>query len=257
MYLSQQFFKVNILNKHKILHKLPKNRVELHLFENIDSTNEECKRIAQKKDFHVVVSEKQTMGKGRLGKNWSSPSSGNVYMSIYSQELPNNIPLSLLVGLICTETLNLMIKNDSIGLKWPNDMLLDKKKIGGILVEKEIMGKNINSIVGIGINLNHPEKEDWWGDLYKFGIHLRRDELINKIIHSYIQFYDNGISNWQELWHKHCVHLNYEIKIKQNNKVINEGVFTGINADGSLNLKMNNSKETKYEYGEISIEGIY
>ena len=68
MHLSQQFFKVNILNKHKILDKLPKNRVDLHLFENIDSTNEECKRIDQNKDFHVVIAEKQTMGKGRLGK---------------------------------------------------------------------------------------------------------------------------------------------------------------------------------------------
>ena len=111
--------------------------------------------------------------------------------------------------------------------------------------------------MGIGINLNHPKKEAWWGDLQKFKMHLRRDELINKIIHSYIQFCDNGISNWQELWHAHCVHLNHEIKIKQNNKVIDEGIFLGVNDDGSLNLKMDNNKETKYEYGEISIEGIY
>tara|TARA_B100001939_G_scaffold253614_1_gene220601 strand:- start:1 stop:774 length:774 start_codon:yes stop_codon:yes gene_type:complete len=257
MHLSQQFFKVNILNKHKILDKLPNNRVELHLFENIDSTNEECKRINQKKDFHVVIAEKQTMGKGRLGKSWSSPSSGNVYMSIYSKELTNNTPLSLIVGLVCVTTLNSMIKRNSIGLKWPNDMLFAKKKIGGILVEKEIKGKTINNIVGIGINLNHPEKEAWWGDLQKFKMHLRRDELINKIIHSYIQFCDNGISNWQEQWHAHCVHLNHEIKIKQNNKIINEGIFLGINDDGSLNLIMDNNKKTKYEYGEISIEGIY
>ena len=94
-------------------------------------------------------------------------------MSIYSKELPKNIPLSLLVGLICVETLNSMIKNGSIGLKWPNDMLLDKKKIGGILVEKEIMGKNINNIVGIGINLNHPEKEDWWKYLLRWFIQTR------------------------------------------------------------------------------------
>jgi BirA family biotin operon repressor/biotin-[acetyl-CoA-carboxylase] ligase len=98
MHLSQQFFKVNMLNKHKILDKLPKNRVDLHLFENIDSTNEECKRIDQNKDFHVVIAEQQTMGKGRLGKNWSSPSSGNIYMSIYSKELPNNILLALLLA---------------------------------------------------------------------------------------------------------------------------------------------------------------
>ena len=49
----------------------------------------------------------------------------------------------------------------------------------------------------------------------------------------------------------------YEIKIKQNNNIINEGIFLGINADGSLNLKMKNNEEMKYEHGEISIEGIY
>jgi len=257
MHLSQQFFKVNTLNKHKILNKLPKNRVELHLFENIDSTNEECKRINQNKDFHIVIAEKQTMGKGRLGKNWSSPSSGNVYMSIYSKELSDKAPLSLIVGLMCVTTLNSMIKNNSIGLKWPNDMLFDKKKIGGILVEKEIKGRNINNIVGIGINLNHPEKEDWWGDLKKFGMHLRRDELINKILHSYIEFCDKGFPDWQTLWHQRCVHINHEIKIKQNDKIINEGTFLGINGDGSLNLQMKNNDTVRYEHGEISIDGIY
>lgn len=257
MHLSQQFFKVNTLNKYKILDKLPKNRVELHLFENIDSTNEECKRINQKKDFHVVISEKQTMGKGRLGKNWSSPSSGNIYMSIYSKELSSKAPLSLIVGLICITAINSMIKTDSIGLKWPNDLLFDKKKIGGILVEKEIKGKNINNIVGIGINLNHPEKENWWGDLKKFGMQLRRDELINKMLHGYIEFCDNGFADWQTLWHQRCVHMNHEIKIKQNNKIINEGTFLGINADGSLNLQTRNSDKVRYENGEISIDGIY
>ena len=67
----------------------------------------------------------------------------------------------------------------------------------------------------------------------------------------------NGISDWQELWHKYCVHLNHEIKIKHNNNIINEGIFLGINADGSLNLKINDNEEIKYEHGEISIEGIY
>lgn len=248
---------MSTLNKHKILDKLPNNRFELHLFEIIDSTNDECKRIDQNKDFHVVIAEKQTKGKGRLGKNWSSPASGNVYMSIYTKEIETKAPLSLIAGLICVTTLNSMIGSDSIGLKWPNDILFNKKKIGGILVEKEIKGNNINNIVGIGINLNHPEKEDWWGDLKKFGIHLRRDELINKILHNYIEFCDNGFVDWQALWHQRCVHMNHEIKIKQNNKIINKGIFLGINADGSLNLQVKNNYKVRYEHGEISIDGIY
>ena len=51
--------------------------------------------------------------------------------------------------------------------------------------------------------------------------------------------------------------MNHEIKVKHNNNIINEGIFLGINADGSLNLKINDNEEIKYEHGEISIEGIY
>ena len=88
-------------------------------------------------------------------------------------------------------------------------------------------------------------------------MHLHRDELINKILHSYIEFYDNGFQDREARWHQRCVHINHEIKIKQNDKIINEGTFLGINADGSLNLQMKNNDIVRYEYGEISIDGIY
>ena len=97
MSLSQQFFKLNMLNKHKILSNLPADRLELSLFKSIDSTNEECKRINLVKDIHVIIAEEQTMGKGRLGKKWSSPSSGNIYMSISSKKIKDTeVPLSLI-----------------------------------------------------------------------------------------------------------------------------------------------------------------
>jgi BirA family biotin operon repressor/biotin-[acetyl-CoA-carboxylase] ligase len=89
-------------------------------------------------------------------------------MSIYSKETINTAPLSLIVGLICANVINSMIKTKDVGLKWPNDIILAKKKIGGILIEKEVMGANINNIVGIGINLNHPDKEEWWGRFILF-----------------------------------------------------------------------------------------
>ena len=111
MSLSQQFFKLNMLNKHKILSNLPADRLELSLFKSIDSTNEECKRINLVKDIHVIIAEEQTMGKGRLGKKWSSPSSGNIYMSISSKKIKDTeVPLSLITGLICANSINKLIK---------------------------------------------------------------------------------------------------------------------------------------------------
>ena len=248
---------MNTLNKQKILKNLPKDNVTLDIFNTIDSTNEECKRIELKKGFHVIISEHQTMGKGRLGKAWSSPSSGNIYMSIYSKESINVAPLSLIVGLICANVINSMIKTKDVGLKWPNDIILANKKIGGILIEKEVMGAKINNIVGIGINLNHPNKEKWWGDLSSYKISSMRNELISDILRNYIQFCEYGMDSWQERWHELCVHMNSNIKIKHNEKIIETGFFDGISADGSLQLRLANNKIINYEHGEISIEGIY
>ena len=66
-----------------------------------------------------------------------------------------------------------------------------------------------------------------------------------------------GIDSWQEKWLELCVHMNFNIKIRHNEKIITSGLFDGINADGSLKLKLANNKIINYEHGEISIEGIY
>jgi BirA family biotin operon repressor/biotin-[acetyl-CoA-carboxylase] ligase len=178
-------------------------------------------------------------------------------MSIYSKETINTAPLSLIVGLICANVINSMIKTKDVGLKWPNDIILAKKKIGGILIEKEVMGANINNIVGIGINLNHPDKEEWWGDLSSFNISTMRNELINGILKNYIDFCEHGMDSWEKKWHELCVHMNLNIKIKHNEKIIEKGLFDGINSDGSLRLRLPSNKIINYEHGEISIEGIY
>lgn len=125
------------------------------------------------------------------------------------------------------------------------------------MIEKEVMGSNINNIVGIGINLNHPNQEEWWGDLSSFNISTMRNELINGILKNYIDFCEYGMDSWEEKWHELCVHMNLNIKIKHNEKIIETGLFDGINSDGSLRLRLPSNKIINYEHGEISIEGIY
>jgi BirA family biotin operon repressor/biotin-[acetyl-CoA-carboxylase] ligase len=221
---------LNILNKFKILKNIPAERLKLSL-------------------FHVIISNEQTHGKGRVGKVWSSPDSGNIYMSIACKGLLQKAPLSLIVGIICQRSIRQLVGLDVIGLKWPNDIIYSKKKIGGILVEKEIMGQDVLNIIGIGLNLNLPNKESWWGDLSSFNLESKRIELIN--------FIDNGIDQWVEEWEGLCMHMNSEINIKQNNKIIDSGVFTGINEDGSVKVTSIDGNIKKYEFGEISIDGVY
>jgi BirA family biotin operon repressor/biotin-[acetyl-CoA-carboxylase] ligase len=248
---------LNTLNKFKILKNIPADRLKLSLFDSIDSTNAECKRMVLEKDIHVIISNKQTDGKGRVGKTWSSPDSGNIYMSIACKGLIQKAPLSLIVGIICQRSIEKIIGSDLIGLKWPNDIIYSKKKIGGILIEKEIMGQDILNIIGIGLNLNLPNKESWWGDLSSFNLELKRNELINIIIIELINFIDNDIHQWVDEWEGLCIHMNSEINIKQNNKIIDSGIFTGINQDGSVKITSKDGNIKKYEFGEISIDGVY
>ncbi|MDA0880660.1 MAG: biotin--[acetyl-CoA-carboxylase] ligase [Proteobacteria bacterium] len=248
---------MNTLNKFKILKNIPADRLKLSLFDSIDSTNAECKRMVLEKDIHVIISNKQTDGKGRVGKTWSSPDSGNIYMSIACKGLIQKAPLSLIVGIICQRSIEKIIGSDLIGLKWPNDIIYSKKKIGGILIEKEIMGQDILNIIGIGLNLNLPNKESWWGDLSSFNLEFKRNELINIIIIELINFIDNDIHHWVDEWEGLCIHMNSEINIKQNNKIIDSGIFTGINQDGSVKITSKDGNIKKYEFGEISIDGVY
>jgi BirA family biotin operon repressor/biotin-[acetyl-CoA-carboxylase] ligase len=248
---------LNTLNKFKILKNIPADRLKLSLFDSIDSTNAECKRMVLEKDIHVIISNKQTDGKGRVGKTWSSPDSGNIYMSIACKGLIQKAPLSLIVGIICQRSIEKIIGSDLIGLKWPNDIIYSKKKIGGILIEKEFMGQDILNIIGIGLNLNLPNKESWWGDLSSFNLELKRNELINIIIIELINFIDNDIHQWVDEWEGLCIHMNSEINIKQNNKIIDSGIFTGINQDGSVKITSKDGNIKKYEFGEISIDGVY
>ncbi len=248
---------MNTFNKSKILKNIPAERLKLSLFDTIDSTNAECKRIVLEKDIHVIISNEQTHGKGRVGKIWSSPNSGNIYMSIAYKGLLQKAPLSLIVGIICQRSIKQLIGSDLIGLKWPNDIIFSTKKVGGILIEKEIMGQDVLNIIGIGLNLNLPNKELWWGDLSSFNLESKRNELINNIIIELINFIDNDMDQWVEEWEDLCIHMNSQINIKQNNKIIDSGIFTGINEDGSVKIASKDGNIKKYEFGEISIDGVY
>ena len=158
------------LKKDIILANIPKNRINLDIFEEIDSTNEFLKKNIQFNEFNLVASEKQTNGKGRRGKKWHSPKKGNIYMSISTKNTFKSGPLSLITGIICTKVLSNVSQTEEIGLKWPNDLVFNNKKIGGILVEKDIYANEEKTIIGIGINFNINGEENWWGDISELKI---------------------------------------------------------------------------------------
>ena len=244
------------LNKDKILQNLPANKVNLEVFNEIDSTNDEAKRIIVQKDFHVIIAERQTKGRGRLGKKWSSPNSGNIYMTICTENDHSNSPLSLVTGLICKRAINKISNKLLVSLKWPNDILVKDKKIGGILVEKEIQKEITRTIIGIGININIKKQESWWGDLSNYNLETKRNELINQILLEFISMSKNMNPNWMDEWRDSCIHMNKQIKIEVGNSSKKEAFFKDIDENGNAIIETDEGKKVMSS-GEISIKGVY
>jgi len=244
------------LKKDIILANVPKNRINLDIFEEIDSTNEFLKKNIQSNEFNLVASEKQTNGKGRRGKNWYSPKKGNIYMSISTKNIFKSGPLSLITGIICIKVLSNASQTEEIGLKWPNDLVFNNKKIGGILVEKDICANEERTIIGIGINFNINGEENWWGDLSELKIENQRNEIIAKITSEIIKTYDRDHFDWVNQWENLCIHLNKEVKIHNHNSTTEDGVFIGIEDDGSALIKTESGMKS-FKSSEISIKGVY
>ena len=153
MILSQPIFKLSKFNKEIILRDLNREDFDLFLLKSIDSTNEECKRMSIKKRFLVISANKQTSGKGRHGRNWLTPE-GNIALSIAYETNAEEPPISLITGIIVTDALSESLDDENIKIKWPNDIVFRRKKVAGILVEKEKSNEVSKIIIGIGINLS-------------------------------------------------------------------------------------------------------
>ena len=134
--------------------------------------------------------------------------------------------------------------------------MFNDKKIGGILVETEINKENIKTIIGIGINLNINKEESWWGDLSKFALESKRNELINLILSEFLNIFDNSYDNWLDDWKKSCMHINKEIEIFDGENLQKKAIFKDIDAHGNAVIESFDGEEV-IANGQISIKGVY
>ena len=231
--------------------------MDCYFLKTIDSTNAFAKKLPLEKPILVVLAEEQTAGKGRHGKKWHSPESGNIYLSIKYQINSPHSPVSLIVGLLIVEALD-EVSGQKINarLKWPNDILLNKKKICGILIESEVVKEKMEYTIGIGVNYSIPKTESWWGDLEEQKDVLPREKLINAILKKIIFYKDNDYLNWQEQWESRCMHQNIEIFISTKQQKEINGIFRGVDNEGKMLLETSNGIQA-ISSGECSIKGLY
>ena len=231
----------------------------IQYYPKLDSTNTKAwELIAEKiENGTVVITDNQTAGRGRQSNKWISIPGKSLTFSIilYPNIQPNKINLySLIVGLAIT---NCLIEYDiQAQLKWPNDILINNKKVGGILCESKVSGEVIKSIV-IGIGLNVNEKitelpEELHNQATSLFIDSGKELQLEALLANIINKLENRIQNIDKTltdWKKHCSHLNQEVTFNTGNKIIN-GIFKGLSPAGQAIITINN-KEVKFDSGEI------
>lgn len=244
----------------------------LHFFDEIDSTNlylvEQGKRDAP--DWTVAISETQTQGRGRLDRNWESPSGVGLWFSILLR--PNIRPddchlVNLLSAVSLADYLEQQIrtatgKEVDIRLKWPNDLFINGRKLSGILLQSNILAKRINFLVlGIGLNVNQTET-DFPPEIREKAVSLRmatnhewgREELLAGFLEFFYENYHRFLplnkKEIIELYLKKVLYMERDITIRINGEII-EGVFKGLTPQGYLILQ-SGGEEKIITTGEIS-----
>ena len=231
-------------------------------FEEVDSTNNKAKQIAlEENEGTVVISEMQTSGRGRRGREWYSPK-GGIYVTFILK--PNVSPekasqLTLVSSLALVETLNAINNNLNAKIKWPNDVLVSGKKISGILTELSSDMEKINYIViGVGINLN-TEKEILPENGTSLKIEMKEEVSIKLFLKSFLEHYDSiyeeylngGIDQIIERWKNNSDTLGKKVKIIGINETF-EGLAKDIDENGALILETK-EKEIKVYSGDVSL----
>ena len=232
---------------------MPENYQHLH-FEVVGSTNDLC-RIECKKELKptLITADKQTEGRGRNQKRWESPK-GNIAFSYGFFCGKPHPALSLLAGLKTRIAIE-KIFGKSIKLKWPNDLIYESKKIGGILVETENFEDKFLVVLGIGINLKVDPNEPHWGDLDE---NLNDEEkklaFVKELAWEVSKLENYSDENWQSDWLANCVHMNSKIKIASSNE---ELFFQGIDHAGAALLKNTNGEIITYQESSLSVLNLY
>ncbi len=142
-------------------------QLKKYLFKSVTSTNDiAIKKIKQDIPFGIVIAKKQTKGRGRYGNRWICMKN-NLFMSVFFK-LKKNIDSKTLTSISCkiTKTSLLKFLNKNITIKKPNDLLIDKKKLCGILQETLFYKNNKFAIIGIGINIDRSPAIDNYPTTY-------------------------------------------------------------------------------------------
>lgn len=245
----------------------------------IDSTNEYVKRLDRVDQTHgkAVVAEMQTEGRGRLGKNWESVEGKGLYFSLIVDlkiPLQELCKITLVTGLKISECFEKNNWVENVALKWPNDLFVEGKKLGGILVETvDVQPGAAKIIIGVGLNVLH-EKKDFSKDLNESATSIsicgncKSKVEIQTIFHAVymeliamsdeINSESSRLKGWFDdmlmSWKKRDILAGKKVTMVANNGEIVQGVARGIDMSGRMFLEDDSGKLHNVISGDLRLQ---
>ena len=262
----------DILSKDELLIELKEEKLgnNIYYFETIDSTNNYAKRLALEGAVEgtIVFSEKQTGGRGRLGRMWSSLPGTSISMSIILRPTihPNEAPKITEISAAATAEAITKVTNLQVGIKWPNDIILNNKKVCGILTEMSAELNNINYvIVGIGVNVNVDEFPEEIGNVATsikkvLGSEVSRKDIVINMVKEFGDLYYDFINTGRlertvDICKKRSVTLGKIVRVMNKKETIIAKAID-ITKNGELVIRKDNGETIKVISGEVSVRGI-
>lgn len=244
---------------------------EVLYFDTIDSTNTKAQELAEKgyPSGTLVVADKQESGKGRRGRSWVSPSGTGIFMTLMIKPdiNPNNASMLTLVAALAVAKAITSVTGEKALIKWPNDIVINGKKVCGILTEMNAQFDYINHIVvGIGINVHNesfPEEISQMASSLMIeagGKRFHRAQIIAENMSYFEQYYDTFLKT-QDL---SALVMEYDELLVNRNKSVRvldpkepfDGKAMGITPKGELIVDTWESRKL-VSSGEVSVRGIY
>jgi BirA family biotin operon repressor/biotin-[acetyl-CoA-carboxylase] ligase len=231
-------------------------------YPSLTSTNDIAKLKAKRgaREGTVVVAEEQTAGRGRLKRAWLSPK-GSIALSIILHPTPGQLPSLIMVASLAVAHSIEKVSGLKSQIKWPNDVLVNGKKVCGILIESDVRGKAVDyAVIGIGLNVNlnatdFPEIAATATSLsQESGREISRLEMIRCLLEEVEKLYlalSDGDSVFRE-WRERLVTLGKEVEVSSG-QTSYKGIAESVASNGSLFLRQPDGSLIKIVAGDVSL----
>lgn len=248
----------------------------LHFYASTGSTNPDAKRFAEEGEPHgtIVVADRQTAGRGRRGRSWASPAGTSIYFTIVVRPVfaPDKASMITLVTALSVAQAIEEVTGLRAQIKWPNDIVVHKKKVCGILTEMSMtpeMDEIQFVVAGVGVNTNHDSPEDFPEEIRETATSLKiesgkqidRAGLLERILARFEKNYDffaetEDLSGLQEAYQAHLINMDAQVLILDPAGEYT-GISRGITKTGELIVERDNGEQTLVYAGEVSVRGLY